>query len=329
MFSAQPDGGLEGEVRLVLFLVGDSLEISAPYPGLAARGRAPLDPVNNRAGGSCRARGACSVHTLAAGIDLIPLFSIVEKSIAYVEPDEAKSEDRSRLLGPVGDLRPRKSRRALGLLEAKSGAGAFPAETHARKRKYLRRDGTGDGSSALMRRDGLHNDPLSSFVPELKPRFGGVFLSWSRGEPGPPASSRVSGVEGKGSLQSAVLGHGRGVRLALLTARSEARPRNVVFGRPAILAGLTDPGLLANRLGHGLRRSEPLSVPQGPYRRPVAEPGAREPRSGGVAAPNFKSLTILVWHDSLPKFFLVSRPSQPPCDTRHEEAPAAFAGASN
>jgi hypothetical protein len=43
MLSAQPDGGLEGEVRLVLFLAGDSLEISAPYPDLAARGRAPLD----------------------------------------------------------------------------------------------------------------------------------------------------------------------------------------------------------------------------------------------------------------------------------------------
>lgn len=174
-------------------------------------------------------------------------------------------------------------------------------------------------------------DPLELVCPRTKPRLGGVFsLGPSQAL---PTSSRVSGVERKRSLQSTVVRHGRGVRLALLTARSEARPRDVVLGQPAVFAGLTDPGFLADGLSHAFRRSEPLSMPE-PGRRPGREakpplPRDGELRSDGVAASNFKSLGILVWHDSLPKFFLVSRPSQPPCDTRHEEAPAAFAGASN
>ena len=228
-------------------------------------------------------------------------------------------------------------------------------------------DGTAQGSSALMPWDELHMTLLSSFVPELSPASAGFFL-WGRAGKRPeaaqqarvlsdpgllgasetdamagkgsetfsaglPASSRVSGVERKRSLQSTVVRHGRGVRLALLTARSEARPRDVVLGQPAVFAGLTDPGFLADGLSHAFRRSEPLSMPE-PGRRPGREakpplPRDGELRSDGVAASNFKSLGILVWHDSLPKFFLVSRPSQPPCDTRHEEAPAAFAGASN
>src|SRR5262245_13321284 len=92
-------------------------------------------------------------------------------------------------------------------------------------------------------------DPLSSFVPELKPRLGGVFLCCA-GRPA-PTSRGVAGVDRRRALQLAFLGHGRGVRLAFLAAWAESRPGDVVLGRAVLFPVLADLGLLADALRHG------------------------------------------------------------------------------
>src|SRR5262249_2254911 len=117
------------------------------------------------------------------------------------------------------------------------------------------------------------DDPLSSFVPEtLEPRPGGVFLSdrapsigcgtaaCRQASPSPiripgrpcSASSRVAGIEGRWSLQFALFRHHRGAPPAFLPAPAETLLRDVVLARPAVFAGLTYEGLLANGLSHGL-----------------------------------------------------------------------------
>src|SRR5262245_45652353 len=98
-------------------------------------------------------------------------------------------------------------------------------------------------------------DPLSSFVPELKPRLGGVFLlphEPPAGAPGRAASCRVAGVDRRRALQLALLRHGRSVRLAFLPARAEPRPGDVVLGRAVLFPILADLGLLADALRHGM-----------------------------------------------------------------------------
>src|SRR5262245_40220281 len=103
-------------------------------------------------------------------------------------------------------------------------------------------------------------DPLSSFVPELKPRLGGVFLCRKgpsagvvQARSGAPraGSRRVAGVDRRRTLQLAFLGHGRGVRLAFLPARAEPCPGDVVLGRAVAFPVLADLGLLADALRHG------------------------------------------------------------------------------
>src|SRR5262245_21532465 len=118
-------------------------------------------------------------------------------------------------------------------------------------------------------------DPLSSFVPVLEPRprrgfsFGerrdrsrnrSLVVGRIRPSSGagyrtqaPPGSSRVAGVEVGWSLQLALLGHRGAARGALLTAPAETLLRDVVLARPAVFAGLTYEGLLANGLTHSLR----------------------------------------------------------------------------
>src|SRR5215471_18666670 len=67
-------------------------------------------------------------------------------------------------------------------------------------------------------------------------------------------SGGMSGIERPRGLLLAVLGHLRGIRLVGLAARSQILARDVVLARPAVVAVLTDPRLLANGLSHGLHR---------------------------------------------------------------------------
>jgi hypothetical protein len=86
-------------------------------------------------------------------------------------------------------------------LESKSGAGALPrGKRTPGSEKYLWAGGNRGGGSALMAWDELHNDPLSSFVPELKPRFGGVFL-FGRAGTGPAGVKPC--VQGRGEKEFA------------------------------------------------------------------------------------------------------------------------------
>ena len=152
--------------------------------------------------------------------------------------------------------------------------------------------------------------------------LGRVAKSNAEGRTWGGQSGDMPGIERKRGLQPAVLGHLRGIRGSLLAARPETCPRNVILGRPALFAGLTYPGLLPNGLGHG---STALHI------------SAKRGRAGSVPKPrrlefDFRQMATgagilklppLVSGGSLPKSPVVSRPSQPPCDTRHEEAPAA------
>ena len=222
-------------------------------------------------------------------------------------------------------------------------------------------DGTAQGSSALMPWDELHMTLLSSFVPELSPASAGFFL-WGRAGKRPEAAQQArcsqtrasaSKMAGKVPVQRGPAGVKPCVRgreeteFAVYCRPSWSRcpacsPHRAVRGAPARCRPRSA-GRLRGPDGSWLSRGwfEPWLSPfrafvharARPYTRARGQAGPLprdgELRSDGVAASYFKSLGILVWHDSLPKFFLVSRPSQPPCDTRHEEAPAAFAGASN
>jgi hypothetical protein len=68
---------------------------------------------------------------------------------------------------------------------------------------------------------------------------------------GVPTSSRVPGVEGGWRLQLAVFRHHVGRRL-LLAAPAEPGLRDVILARPALLAALAYPCLLANAQTHNL-----------------------------------------------------------------------------
>jgi hypothetical protein len=61
----------------------------------------------------------------------------------------------------------------------------------------------------------------------------------------------VTGIDGRRGFLLAVFRHRRSVRLTGRAARSEPSPRDVVFGRPVVVAILTDFCFLANILGHG------------------------------------------------------------------------------
>src|SRR5262245_53746646 len=92
--------------------------------------------------------------------------------------------------------------------------------------------------------------PRSAAEPQLvvrrvRPSSGYRGGPWS-------ASSRVAGIEGGWSLQFFLFRHHRDAPPALLTAPAETLLRDVVLARPAVFAGLTYEGLLANGLSHGL-----------------------------------------------------------------------------
>ena len=121
-------------------------------------------------------------------------------------------------------------------------------------------------------------------------------------------SSRVPRIEGFRGLQPAVVRHLRGIRSSLLAARPETRPRDVVLGGPVVLTSLAYSGFFSNGLNHDLHPRGEAPHPRG---------------AGGDCTRDFRAPEVLVYDHCLPKYRPVSRPSQPPCDTRHEEAPAA------
>ena len=95
----------------------------------------------------------------------------------------------------------------------------------------LWQDGTVQGSSALMPWDELHMTLLSSFVPELKPRLGGVFSLGSRQACRRQAVCPGSRGNGVCSLLSSVmvavsglLSSPRGPRRARAMSSSVSRP---------------------------------------------------------------------------------------------------------
>jgi hypothetical protein len=100
--------------------------------------------------------------------------------------------------------------------------------------------------SALKAQDGLH-DPLSPSIPDFKtpPRRGFLFTL-----------RRVPGIDGIWCLQLAVFGHLGGICLAFFSTRAQMLPRNIVLGRPVIIAALADLGFLANGLTHDLHLSD-------------------------------------------------------------------------
>src|SRR5262249_38577354 len=115
-------------------------------------------------------------------------------------------------------------------------------------------------------------------------------------------------------------------RAALLTAPAKTVLRDVVLARPPVFAGLADEGLLANGLSHSLR---PCALRRRVCRLMPGACGAFIPRSRGgrqgrpmTNSPD-SACRPLVRRESFHRYPVVSRPSQPPCDTRHEEAPAA------
>jgi hypothetical protein len=89
---------------------------------------------------------------------------------------------------------------------------------------------------------------------------------------------------------------------------------------------LTDESLLANGLSHSLR---PCQLRRCVCRRYAGTCAAFIPCLGGgrqgLGWRSHRSRRApLVRRDSFHRYVSVSRPSQPPCDTRHEEAPAAY-----
>src|SRR5215472_1156867 len=59
-------------------------------------------------------------------------------------------------------------------------------------KKNFQATGTGGGGWELIARDELQ-DPLSSFVPDFKPRFGGVFLCAPATDPWPVTATAMLG----------------------------------------------------------------------------------------------------------------------------------------
>jgi hypothetical protein len=163
-------------------------------------------------------------------------------------------------------------------LETTAGLARFRAVPtgKAAAKKFFGNRGTPREVAHCCWRNELY-DPLSSFVPELEPRHRRGFSFGSgphRRKPQPclesapspsgagyrgrwlwtrSRSGRVAGIEVARSFLFALFRHHRGARAALLTAPAEPLLRDIVLARPAIFPSLTDEGLLANGLSHGLR----------------------------------------------------------------------------
>ena len=161
--------------------------------------------------------------------------------------------------------------------------------------------------------DELH-DPLSSFVPELSTPLRRGFLF--------PEMAPLAGV------RRCV--RGRGTRgFAACCPPSSSRYPEFPLGRAARDACARYRPRSTGRL-HGLgvswlfpERFEPYPLRES-ARHPGRHPHPPTPPLGGRIFREDQWPKTLVLGGSFPKYLEVSRPSQPPCDTRHEEAPAAY-----
>src|SRR5262249_58835072 len=130
-----------------------------------------------------------------------------------------------------------------------------------------------------------------------------------------------------GCFQLSRLGHRPSRPGPLLPPPAETVLRDVVLARPAVFAGLADEGLLANGLSHGLALVSSVDARSRLIGRRacgafiLCSPGGRQGRPM-TNSPD-SACRPLVRRESFHRYPVVSRPSQPPCDTRHEEAPAA------
>jgi hypothetical protein len=138
---------------------------------------------------------------------------------------------------------------------------------------------------------------------------------------GKEAAACLAGVPGI-ALDGGLVSPGQlgPVQRRFFCARPKLPTCEVVFRRPVVVPVLADFGLLANALRHGCHRCWSAVSPPVPELCRSCECNHRPGGCGGFCEPH----PCLFFARAHPTSAPVSRSSQPPCDTRHEEAPAAY-----